>query len=93
MAEGTSASKTGYRRRNDLLHLQTLANGGVRREPELPDHVAIAKENSGLRPQEEFAIIDDDEPEDAARQGRILLQQMRGVARQVALDPNDGIDM
>jgi type IV secretion system protein VirD4 len=65
----------------------------VRREPELPDHVAIAKEKSGLRPREEFAIIDDDEPEDAARQSRILRQQMRGVARQVALDPNDGIEM
>ncbi|MER9291534.1 conjugal transfer protein TraG [Mesorhizobium sp. M0510] len=72
---------------------QDAANGGVRREPELPDHVAIAKENSGLRPQEEFAIIDDDEPEDAARQSRILRQQMGGVARQVALDPNDGIEM
>ncbi|MER8417590.1 conjugal transfer protein TraG [Mesorhizobium sp. M1329] len=72
---------------------QDAANGGLRREPELPDHVAIARENSGLRPQEEFAIIDDDEPEDTARQGRILRQQMRGVARQVALDPNDGIEM
>lgn len=72
---------------------QDAANGGLRREPELPDHVAIARETSGPRPQEEFAIIDDDEPEDAARQGRILRQQMRGVARQVALDPNDGIEM
>jgi type IV secretion system protein VirD4 len=72
---------------------QDAANGGVRREPELPDHVAIAKETDGLRPQEEFAIIDDDDPEDTARQGRILRQQMRGIARQVALDPNDGIEM
>ncbi|RWL17960.1 MAG: conjugal transfer protein TraG [Mesorhizobium sp.] len=72
---------------------QDAANAGLRREPELPDHVAIARETSGPRPQEEFAIIDDDEPEDAARQGRILRQQMRGVARQVALDPNDGIEM
>ncbi|MET3579914.1 type IV secretion system protein VirD4 [Mesorhizobium robiniae] len=72
---------------------QDTANSGLRREPELPDHVAIARETSGLRSQEEFAIIDDDEPEDAARQGRILRQQMRGVARQVALDPNDGIEM
>ncbi|MER9002579.1 conjugal transfer protein TraG [Mesorhizobium sp. M0862] len=72
---------------------QDAANGGVRREPELPDHVAIAKETNGLRAQEEFAIIEDDEPEDAARQSRILRQQMCGVARQVALDPNDGIEM
>ncbi|WP_027061096.1 conjugal transfer protein TraG [Mesorhizobium loti] len=72
---------------------QDAANGGLRREPELPDHVAIARETSGLGSQEEFAIIEDDEPEDTARQGRILRQQMRGVARQVALDPNDGIEM
>ena len=69
------------------------ANSGLRREPELPDHVAIARETSGPQRQEEFAIMDDNEPEDAVRQNRMLRQQMRGVARQVALDPNDGIEM
>ena len=29
----------------------------------------------------------DDEPEDAARQARVLRQQMRGLARQASLDP------
>ena len=38
-------------------------------------------------------VVLDDEPEDAARQRQALRQQMRGVARQVALDPNDGIDL
>jgi len=70
-----------------------LPNSGLRREPELPDHVAIVKETSEQAPAEEFAIVLDDAPEDAARQRQILRQQMRGVARQVALDPNDGIDM
>lgn len=69
------------------------ANSGLRREPELPDHVAIAKETTEPRPADEFAITLDDEPEDAARQSRILRQQMRGVARQVSLDPNDGMDL
>ncbi|MEQ1671504.1 MAG: conjugal transfer protein TraG, partial [Hyphomicrobium sp.] len=69
------------------------ANSGLRREPELPDHVAIAKETSTPKPAEEFAIMLDDEPEDAARQSRILRHQMGGVARQVSLDPNDGIEM
>ena len=41
---------------------------------------------------EEFAVIDD-EPEDAARQARVLRQQMRGLARQASLDPADGLDM
>lgn len=72
---------------------EDAANSGLRREPELPDHVAIAKETTEQKPAEEFAIILDDAPEDAARQRQILRQQMRGVARQVALDPNDGIDM
>ncbi len=69
------------------------ANSGLRREPELPDHVAIAKETSEPTPAQEFTIVLDDAPEDAARQGQILRRQMRGIARAVALDPNDGIDM
>jgi type IV secretion system protein VirD4 len=77
----------------EIEKAEDAANSGLRREPELPDHVAIAKETTEQKPAEEFAIILDDAPEDAARQRQILRQQMRGVARQVALDPNDGIDM
>jgi type IV secretion system protein VirD4 len=69
------------------------ANSGLRREPELPDHVAIAKETTDPRPAEEFAIVLDDESDDAASQARILRQQMRGIARQVKLDPNDGMEL
>ena len=72
---------------------EDVANSGLRREPELPDHVAIAKETSEPTPAEEFTIVLDDAPEDAARRGQILRRQMRGIARAVALDPNDGIDM
>jgi type IV secretion system protein VirD4 len=72
---------------------EDTANGGLRREPELPDHVAIAQETTDQTPAAEFAIVLDDEPEDAARQSRLLRQQMRGVARQVSLDPNDGMDL
>ncbi|KJC45271.1 conjugal transfer protein TraG [Bradyrhizobium sp. LTSP857] len=69
------------------------ANSGLRREPELPDHVAIAKETTEPRPADEFSIVLDDESEDAASQARILRQQMRGIARQVSLDPNDGMEL
>jgi len=69
------------------------ANSGLRREPELPDHVAIAKETTELKPAEEFAVLLDDEPEDVARQRQALRRQMTGVARQVSLDPNDGMDL
>jgi type IV secretion system protein VirD4 len=69
------------------------ADSGLRREPELPDHVAIAKETTDQRPAEEFSIVLDDEADDAARQARILRRQIRGVARQVSLDPNDGMEL
>lgn len=72
---------------------QDAANSGLRREPELPDHVAIAKETTDPRPAEEFAIVLDDESDDVASQARILRQQMRGIARQVSLDPNDGMEL
>jgi type IV secretion system protein VirD4 len=72
---------------------QDAANSGLRREPELPDHVAIAKETTAPRPADEFAIVIDDEADDAASRARILRQQMRGIARQVSLDPNDGMEL
>jgi type IV secretion system protein VirD4 len=71
---------------------EDTANSGLRREPELPDHVAIAKETTEPTPAEEFAAVLDDD-EDAVRQSRLLRQQMRGFARQVALDPNDGMEL
>lgn len=71
---------------------EDAANSGLRREPELPDHVAIVKETTEPTPAEEFAVVLDDD-EDAIRQSRLIRQQMRGVARQVALDPNDGMEL
>ena len=69
------------------------ANSGLRREPELPDHIAIAKETTPAGAADEFAIVLDEEPDDTVQQARVLRQQMRGVARQAALDPHDGIDL
>lgn len=69
------------------------ANSGLRREPELPDHVAIAKETTNQKPAEEFAMMLDEQSEDVARQRQALRRQMRGVARQVSLDPNDGMEL
>ncbi|GEP57638.1 conjugal transfer protein TraG [Reyranella soli] len=69
------------------------ANSGLRREPELPDHVAIAQETAQQKPAEEFAMMLDEQPEDAARQRQALRRQMRGLARQVSLDPNDGMEL
>ena len=75
-----------------IVKAEDAANGGVQREPELPDHVAIVKETTNAPAHEEFAVIDD-EPEDAARQARVLRQQMRGLARQASLDPADELKL
>ncbi|CUU16848.1 Type IV secretion system protein VirD4 CDS [Bradyrhizobium sp.] len=71
---------------------EDTANSGLRLEPELPDHVAIAKEVTEPTPAEEFAAVLDDD-DDAIRQSRLLRQQMRGLARQVTMDPNDGMEL
>ncbi|WP_234730012.1 conjugal transfer protein TraG [Acidocella facilis] len=75
------------------LKAEDAANGGLRREPELPDHVAMVKETTGpKRTDDEFAVVDDT-PEQAARQAQILRQRQRGVVRQVTMDPGDGLGL
>ena len=64
-------------------------DGGVRREPTLPEHEQIAPE-PGPPPEKEFAFLED-EPDDEAVRARALSARMRAVARQAALDPDDGI--
>jgi len=64
------------------------ANGGIRREPELPKHVAVAPETPP--PAREFEALDD-EPDDDGIRARALQGQFRQVARQASLDPDDGI--
>jgi type IV secretion system protein VirD4 len=64
-------------------------DGGIRREPALPEHEQVAPE-PGPPPDKEFAFLDDEADDDAAR-ARAMTARMRGVARQAALDPDDGI--
>ncbi len=66
------------------------SDGGVRREPTLPEHEAIAPETAPVR--EEFAGLDD-EPDDDAQRARAMQDRFRGVARQASLDPDDGIEL
>jgi type IV secretion system protein VirD4 len=68
-----------------------LANGGIRREPELQRHEDVAPKPA--RPQREFSFGDGDGGDadaDAARNRR-LNDQMRGAAQRASLDPGDGI--
>jgi type IV secretion system protein VirD4 len=66
------------------------ANGGIRREPALPEHEAIVSEQP--RPSPEFALLEDESDDDAVR-AKALNQNFRTVARQAALDPGDGLGL
>jgi len=66
------------------------ANGGIRREPELPEHEAIVSEQP--KPAPDFALVED-EPDDDAVRAKVLNQNFRTVARQAALDPADGLGL
>jgi len=65
-------------------------NAGIRREPTLPEHEAIAPELPQL--DDPFAILVD-EADDEPVQASMLRQRMRTVARQAALDPGDGLEL
>jgi type IV secretion system protein VirD4 len=62
-------------------------NGGLRREPMLPEHEAIVSEQPS--PAREFSLVEDD-GDDAVPQAIALRQRMGTVARQAAMDPDDG---
>ncbi|MFT3972198.1 MAG: conjugal transfer protein TraG [Amaricoccus sp.] len=66
------------------------ANAGIRREPELPEHEEIVA--APPSPEQEFEFLDDEPDVDAAK-ARAMRQRMRMVARQVAMNPDDGIDL
>ena len=66
------------------------ANGGIRREPELPEHEEVAPERTP--PVPEFAFSDE-EPDDEVQRASVLRRQVSSVARQAAMDPGDGIDL
>ena len=70
------------------------ANAGIRREPELPEHEAIAPE-APPHPSREFDD-GDDEPDADAEAVKARERQNRGarsLARQVSLDPADDMRM
>jgi type IV secretion system protein VirD4 len=64
------------------------ANGGIRREPTLPDYEAMVAENP--RPAEEFAIVEDD-PDAIAMRAAAIRRRGPSIARQASMDPNDGV--
>ncbi|MBV8188173.1 MAG: conjugal transfer protein TraG, partial [Alphaproteobacteria bacterium] len=65
-------------------------NAGIRREPELPEHEEIVSEPR--KPVSEFDLEEED-GQDALPDPRILQRRTRALARQVTLDPGDGMDL
>ncbi|MGJ5131989.1 conjugal transfer protein TraG [Bradyrhizobium sp. SZCCHNR2035] len=66
------------------------ANAGIRREPELPEHEEIVPEPA--RPAQEFNFEDRDVDAETVRNS-VLRDQLRGLPRQAALDPDDGLGL
>jgi type IV secretion system protein VirD4 len=64
------------------------ANVGIRREPELPQHEEIAREQ--VKSKSEFTFGEETPDDDAAH---ALRQQVRNPARQGAMDPGDGMGL
>jgi type IV secretion system protein VirD4 len=72
----------------DSLVDENLANAGVRREPALPEHEAIVPEETTRNT--EFALLEE-EPDDDVVPDKAI--SFRAVARQAALDPDDGLGL
>jgi type IV secretion system protein VirD4 len=66
------------------------ANGGIRREPEIPEHEAIAPEAAPAVPSRDDQLAEEPDDEEAIC-ARALRSRIRSVARQAAMDPDDGI--
>jgi type IV secretion system protein VirD4 len=66
------------------------ANGGIRREPELPEHEEVLPVQARTTP--EFSFIEED-PDDVALRARVMQEQARTTARQAVMDPRDGMEL
>ena len=66
------------------------ANSGIRREPELLQHEEVVPERAPATPEFQFA---DEEPDDEAQRATTLRRQAASIARQAAMDPDDGLGL
>ena len=66
------------------------ANSGIRREPELLQHEEVIPERAPATPEFQFA---DEEPDDEVQRATTLRRQAASIARQAAMDPDDGLGL
>jgi len=64
--------------------------GGIRREPELLQHEEVVQEPAPAKAEFEFA---DEEPDDEVQRATALRRQAANLARQAAMDPDDGLGL
>jgi type IV secretion system protein VirD4 len=69
------------------LAQEESTEGGIRREPELPEHEEVVLAPKRAR---EFAVVED-EPNDEAARAKAMAGRFVSVARQAALDRDDGM--
>ncbi|MDP3674276.1 MAG: conjugal transfer protein TraG [Novosphingobium sp.] len=67
------------------------ADGGVRREPELPQHIEVGV--AAKPPANEFEFHDESDSDGDAASSERLRARMAANARQASLDPADGIEL
>jgi type IV secretion system protein VirD4 len=85
------AYSTGQQARSSVgEHIDDPANGGIRREPELPQHEEIVPAQEKATPEFTFG---EEYPDDDAVRARAMRQQISGLARQAAMDPGDGLKL
>lgn len=78
--------------RDEDASSEDAANGGIRRQPDLPEHEDVVSPPKEPKPSREFDLLEDDADE-PAKQARAFRQQGRQIARQATLDPKDGIEL
>lgn len=69
------------------------ANGGLRREPELPEHVEVVARPKAPSSEFEFPDADSADVDQAAAASERIRRTMERSARQASLDLGDGIDL
>ena len=68
---------------------RSTSEGGLRREPELPEHEEVAPETSEYR---EFDLVDDaDGDEEAVKARQLARQRLQQFTRAAAMDRDDGM--
>ena len=89
----TGSIMTPRQQPQDMTTATDPTNGGIRREPDLPGHEEIMPAKSDYDPAAEFSMLDEADEEQTNRNARQMKRDMRGLARQATLDPDDGIDL